>query len=84
MPVEQQVMIIYAVSSGLLDDIAVPKLRVWEKDFHAFMANSYAQVGLKIRDEKVLSKETEEELKRGIAAFKATPAGAPAPAAAAK
>jgi F-type H+/Na+-transporting ATPase subunit alpha len=77
MPVEQQVMIIYAVSSGGLDDIAVARLRVWEKEFLAFMGQSYPQVGQKIRTEKVLSKDTEEELKRGIAAFKATPAGAP-------
>jgi len=81
MPVERQVMIIYAVSNGFLDDIEVSRLRAWEKEFLAFMATSYPQVGLGIRDQKVLSKEIEENLKRGIAAFKATPAGAPTPAA---
>jgi hypothetical protein len=45
------------------------------------MAKSYPQVGLAIRDQKLLTKEVEEDLKRGIAAFKATPAGAPTPAA---
>jgi len=84
MPVEQQVMIIYAVSNGMLDDIEVPRLRVWEKEFLAFMAKSYPQVGLEIRDKKVMTKEVEEALKTGIAAFKATPAGAPTPAAEAK
>jgi F-type H+-transporting ATPase subunit alpha len=83
MPVEQQVMIIYAVSNGFLDDIEVSRLRVWERDFLAFMTASYAQVGLAIRDQKVLSKEVEEDLKRGIAAFKGTQAGAPTPAVAA-
>ena len=82
MPVEQQVMIIYAVSNGFLDDIELARVRVWEKNFLEFMAKGYAQVGLAIRDQKVLSKETEELLKTGIAAFKATPAGAPTPAAA--
>jgi F-type H+-transporting ATPase subunit alpha len=81
MPVEQQVMIIYAVSNGFLDDIEVSRIRAWEKEFLAFMTTTYAQVGLGIRDQKVLSKEIEENLKRGIAAFKATPAGAPTPAA---
>jgi F-type H+-transporting ATPase subunit alpha len=81
MPVEQQVMIIYAVSNGFLDDIEVSRIRAWEKEFLAFMTMSYAQVGLGIREQKVLSKEIEENLKRGIAAFKATPAGAPTPAA---
>jgi F-type H+/Na+-transporting ATPase subunit alpha len=81
MPVEQQVMIIYAVSNGFLDDIEVSRLRVWEKNFLAFMTKSYPQVGLEIRDKKVLSKEVEDGLKAGIAAFKATPDGAPTPAA---
>jgi F-type H+-transporting ATPase subunit alpha len=81
MPVEQQVMIIYAVSNGFLDDIELSRIRVWEKEFLAFMTKSYPQVGLAIRDQKVLTKEVEEDLKRGIAAFKATPAGAPTPAA---
>ena len=54
---------------------------MWEKEFLAFMTKSYAQVGLAIRDQKVMSKEVEEDLKRGIAAFKGTQAGAPTPAA---
>jgi F-type H+/Na+-transporting ATPase subunit alpha len=78
MPVEQQVMIIYAVTNGFLDDIAVERVSEWERGFHAFMAAQYPQVGQKIRTDKVLSKETEEELKRGIQAYRATPAGAPA------
>jgi F-type H+-transporting ATPase subunit alpha len=88
MPVEQQVMIIYAVSNGFLDDIELSRIREWEREFLAFMSKNYPQVGLAIREQKVLTKEIEEDLKRGIAAFKATPAGAPlsaaAPAAAAK
>ena len=79
MPVEQQVMIIYAVSNGFLDDIELARMKVWERDFLAFMTKSYAQVGLEIRDKKVMSKEAEEALKTGIAAFKATPAGARRP-----
>jgi F-type H+-transporting ATPase subunit alpha len=82
MPVEQQVMIIYAVSNGYLDDIEVSRIRVWEKEFLAFMSLSFPQVGLGIREQKVLTKEIEEDLKRGIAAFKATPIGGPTPAAA--
>jgi F-type H+-transporting ATPase subunit alpha len=78
MPVEQQVMTIYAVTNGFLDDVAVERIQEWEHGFHAFMAAQYPQVGQKIRTDKVLSKETEEELKRGTQAYKATPAGAPA------
>ncbi len=78
MPVEEQVMIIYAVTNGHLDDIAVPRVKAWEKDFLGFMKKSYPQVGLAVQKEKVLSKENEAALKAGIDAFKKTPAGAPA------
>ena len=70
MPVEQQVMIIYAVSNGFLDDVAVGDIREWEAGFHKFMAEQFAQVGQAIRKEKVLSKETEAALRRGIEAYK--------------
>jgi F-type H+-transporting ATPase subunit alpha len=70
MPVEQQVMIIYAVSNGFLDDVAVARVREWERGFLAFMAAQYPQVGDAIRKEKVLSKDTEAALKQGIDAYK--------------
>ncbi|HEX8718370.1 MAG TPA: F0F1 ATP synthase subunit alpha [Gemmatimonadaceae bacterium] len=76
MPVENQVMIIYAVTNGHLDDVEVATIRDWERGFHEFMAAEYPQVGQSIRSEKVLSKETEEALKRGIAAYKGTRSGA--------
>ncbi|HEU4563169.1 MAG TPA: hypothetical protein VFS05_00925, partial [Gemmatimonadaceae bacterium] len=75
MPVEQQVMIIYAVTNGFLDDVPVDAIREWERGFHLFMAEQYPQVGQKIRSEKVLSKEIEEELKRGIEAYKKAVSG---------
>jgi F-type H+-transporting ATPase subunit alpha len=70
MPVEQQVMIIYAVTNGFLDDVPVDVLRDWESGFHRFMAEQFPQVGQQIRETKVLSKETEAELERGIEAYK--------------
>jgi F-type H+-transporting ATPase subunit alpha len=86
MPVEQQVMIIYAVTNGHLDDVAVTAIREWEREFHDFMLAQFPQVGERLRSEKVLSKETEADLKRGIDQFKRlrgdstspTPAGAAA------
>ncbi len=38
MPVEQQVMIIYAVTNGFIDDVPVANVREWESGFHEFMA----------------------------------------------
>ncbi|HEX5437049.1 MAG TPA: F0F1 ATP synthase subunit alpha [Gemmatimonadaceae bacterium] len=83
MPVEQQVMIIYAVTNGYLDDIAVPSVREWERGFHEFMAARYPQIGLTLRTDKVLAPETEEQLKRAILDYKEMQGGAVQPAAAA-
>jgi F-type H+-transporting ATPase subunit alpha len=69
MPVEQQVMVIYAVTNGFLDQIAVPRIKEWERGFLDFAEKQFPQVGQKIRSEKVLSKETEADLKRAIEGF---------------
>jgi F-type H+-transporting ATPase subunit alpha len=70
MTVEQQVMIIYTVTNGFLDDVAVSDIREWELGFHSFMAAEFPQVGIKIRQQRELTKETEAELRRGIDAYK--------------
>jgi F-type H+/Na+-transporting ATPase subunit alpha len=72
MPVEQQVMIIYAVTNGFLDDVAVSAIREWERGFHDFMRAQFPQVGERIRTEKALSKDTEAELRRAIDAYKSS------------
>ena len=70
MPVEQQVMIIYAVTNGFIDDVPTANVREWERNFHQFMAAKYPQVGEAIRTSKAISKETEADLRRGLEAYK--------------
>ncbi|MDQ3998034.1 MAG: F0F1 ATP synthase subunit alpha, partial [Gemmatimonadota bacterium] len=70
MPVEQQVMSIFAVTNGFLDDVPVSQVRDWERGFHDFMSARYPQVGDQIRTERTLSKETEGDLRRGIDDYK--------------
>ena len=49
MPVEQQVMIIWALTNGFIDDIALARVREWERGFHEFMKSKYPQVGDALR-----------------------------------
>ena len=70
LPVEQQVMIIFAVTNGFLDDVKVSDIKVWERDFHVFMTTKFPQVGDALRREKALSKDTEAALRRGIDEYK--------------
>jgi F-type H+-transporting ATPase subunit alpha len=69
MSVEHQVMVIFAVTNGFLDQIAVSDIKEWERGFLEFMEKQFPQVPQKIRTEKVLSKETEADLRRGIDSY---------------
>jgi F-type H+-transporting ATPase subunit alpha len=69
MAVEQQVMVIYAVTNGLLDKIPVNRLKDWERGFLEFVEKQFPQVPQRIRTDKVLSKESEADLKRAIEGF---------------
>src|SRR5437899_3863833 len=53
-PVEQQVVIIYAVTNGHLDEIAVPQIRDWERDFLAYLEASQPAILTDIRNKKTL------------------------------
>jgi F-type H+-transporting ATPase subunit alpha len=69
MSVENQVMVIFAVTNGFLDQVAVADIKEWERGFLEFMEKQFPQVPQKIRSEKVLSKEIEADLRRGIEGF---------------
>jgi len=71
MPVEQQIMIIYAVTNGLLDDVDVKELRAWEKGFHEFMKAQHPAVGEEIRTKKALSDDLQSRLKKAVDQYKA-------------
>ena len=69
MAVEHQVMVNYAVTNGFLDTIPVNRLKDWEKGFLEFMDKQFPQVPQKIRSDKVLSKETEADLRRALDSY---------------
>jgi F-type H+/Na+-transporting ATPase subunit alpha len=71
MTVEQQVMIIYTVTNGFLDDVAVDKIREWETGFHTFMAAQHPKIAEEIRTKKALSDDLIARLKEAITAYKA-------------
>jgi len=72
MSLEQEVIILYAVINGYLDDVPVDKASAFESQFHRFMAASHPEIGKLIAQDRQLSKETEENLKAAIAEFKKT------------
>ncbi len=71
MPVEYQVIIIYAATKKYLLDIEVSKIQEFEKGLFEFINTKYSEVPKAIREEKQMSEETEKQLIQAIEAFKA-------------
>ena len=69
MSLEKQVMILYAVTNGYLDDVPVDKISPLEEAFLRFMESNHPEVGKAIASEKALSEKTEEALKNAITQF---------------
>jgi F-type H+-transporting ATPase subunit alpha len=67
---EKQVMILYAVTNGYLDDIPVAKVTAFETDFNQFIETNYAELARTIADTKELNDSSEETLKKAIEEFK--------------
>ena len=72
MPVEKQVVIIYAATRRYLLDIPVERILEFESGLFEFVATKYPEIFEKIRTEKKLSDELEEALKKAITEFKET------------
>ncbi|MBI4049898.1 MAG: F0F1 ATP synthase subunit alpha, partial [Candidatus Doudnabacteria bacterium] len=70
MPVEHQVAIVYAVTNGFLDDIAVEKIADFEHKFHQYLDRSYKELLNQIRVKRELDESTEARLKKIIEEFK--------------
>ena len=70
MPVEKQVAIIYAVTNGYLDDVQVPHIRQWERDFLDYLEAQHPAILTDLRTKKALDDDLTNRLKAAIAAFK--------------
>ncbi len=70
MPVEYQVIIIYAATRKYLLDIAVEDVLRFEKGLFEFIATKYAEIPEAIKTEKQVSEETEEKLVKAITEYK--------------
>ena len=71
MEVAEQVEIIFTATNGYLDDVEVPAIKAWEKEFHEYMAASHAAIAEEIRTKKVLSDDLTSRLRKAIETYKA-------------
>ncbi|HKP49169.1 MAG TPA: F0F1 ATP synthase subunit alpha, partial [Gemmatimonadales bacterium] len=69
-PVEKQVVIIFAVTNGYLDDVDVAHIRQWEQDFLDYLEANHSAVLSDIRTKKALDDDLTNRLKTAITSFK--------------
>jgi F-type H+/Na+-transporting ATPase subunit alpha len=69
MPVEEQVVVLYAATNGYLDDIETDAVMDWERQFRDFMRDTHGDLLESIRSEQQLSNENEEKLREAVEHF---------------
>lgn len=72
LPIERQVVIIFAGARGYMDDVAVANITKFEEDLYPFLEAKYPQIFEDIRSKKMLDKDIEETLCRALEEFKSS------------
>jgi F-type H+-transporting ATPase subunit alpha len=70
LPVEEQVLVIFGGTSGLVDDVAVADLQRFEKGLVEFVRARYGALLVQIVQKKQITDEARPELKRAIGEYK--------------
>ncbi|MGO9707544.1 MAG: F0F1 ATP synthase subunit alpha, partial [Polyangiaceae bacterium] len=70
LPVEKQIVIIYAGTKGYLDELPTGQLGAYEKGLIQFLTAKHPKILENLREKKVLDKEIEEELKKALGEYK--------------
>ncbi len=68
--VEQEVVILFAVTNKYLTDVNVEKVREFEKELLAYVDAKYPEIIEELRNTKVLSPELEATMRKAIETFK--------------
>lgn len=69
-PFEEQVVVLYALTRGFMDDVAVEKIILWESDFKKYMRSQRNDILQNIVKEKDLTEEIITQLEQAINDFK--------------
>jgi F-type H+-transporting ATPase subunit alpha len=69
LPMEKQIVILFAATNGYLDRYPVPECRRYEKELYAFLDARYAGLLKELAEKKDLKGELTEKLKAALAEF---------------
>ena len=69
LPVEKQIVLIYAGTKGYLDELEASQIGDYEKQLYNFIESKYGEIFTNVKGKKVLDKDTEETLKKALKEF---------------
>jgi len=72
MPLEEQVMIVYAGTHGYCDGVPVAEMRRYEQNLLAFMRTQHPEIGADIATRGEITEETEANLRAALEEFNQT------------
>ena len=72
MPLENQVMVIFAGTNGYADNVPVEHMNKWESDLIRNLTASHPGLGKDIAEKKQITPETEKKLREALETFKTT------------
>jgi len=66
LPVERQILVIYAGTNAFLDDLPVEQCRPFEEELYRFVENAHAGVLKKVREQRILDDALKAEMSAAI------------------
>jgi F-type H+-transporting ATPase subunit alpha len=70
LPVEKQVMIVYAGVNAFLDDVPVEDIRRFESELYRFLENAHPAILQQIREKKIIDDALKAEVNKVLTEFK--------------
>jgi F-type H+-transporting ATPase subunit alpha len=70
MPIQQQVIVLFAGTNGFADDVPVEQVETFEKELLRFLGSSHPEIQEAIAKEKAISDATDKALRAAIEEFK--------------
>ncbi len=70
LPIEKQIMIVFAGTNGMLDDLPIDRCRAFEEEMYRFMDNAHPAVRQRILEKKTLDDDLKKELTAALQEFK--------------
>ena len=70
LPVEKQVMIIFAGANRYLDDLEISEVRKFEKELYPFLDTNYSDLLKTLREKKAFDDALRAEAKKALDAFR--------------